>query len=640
MSISRIDGEALWDSFLHRWPLETLGQITLNEYTKSGDSDCFTVGWLEKATEDLGSIWGGSSFKFGVYSRKDTSDKEGGAGRSYSPEYGWYSKYGATPEQAFQQVRAIVVAIANAARSGNFDAIEKADLGPAVKWKIAFLYQDRSEPTVLPVFSAAHLAAYLAQSSKVGFSYLQKETMSKRGDVDVLTFGRNVWDQAEALLSALVLKPEDALLFFQEHPERFQQIKPPTKYIAGFRTSEGRSLAVSRKQNEAKLWLEQGAWLDTVKGQLRDIEVYPSERSRSSNLAANAPSLDKGHPALFLTVPSRAALVALCDAYDNTDSSENNPMTSTDTPLPIPELVSLNQILYGPPGTGKTFKTAMLAVKICGGDGSLPREELMVSYDKFQIEGRVSFVTFHQSYGYEDFVEGLRPEIVDGQVSYRVRPGIFRQACEAAKSSTENHVLIIDEINRANISKVLGELITLLEPDKREGEINAITVRLPYSGESFSVPSNLYVIGTMNTADRSIALLDTALRRRFEFDELQPDYSILHSVGSVDLGAMLKKLNDNVEFLYDRDHTIGHAYFINVKTLADLDVVFRRKVIPLLQEYFYEDLSKVRSVLNEDGGFFVKEKMSAPKGTEEFGEKYKYRVKDVFQEDAFLNIYS
>jgi 5-methylcytosine-specific restriction protein B len=252
-------------------------------------------------------------------------------------------------------------------------------------------------------------------------------------------------------------------------------------------------------------------------------------------------------------------------------------------------------------------------------------------------------VTFHQSYGYEDFVEGLRPELNgEGQVSYSVRPGIFREACrKAAESATENHVLIIDEINRANISKVFGELITLLEPDKREGKPNAITVKLPYSGDLFSVPANLYVIGTMNTADRSIALLDTALRRRFEFEELQPDISVLQedAVDGVDLRAVLKVMNDRIEYLYDRDHTIGHAYFVNVKTLADLDSVFRRKVIPLLQEYFYEDLSKVRLVLNDIGGFFIKEELSAPKGLEGYESKFRYALQDPFDSKAYSNIY-
>lgn len=300
-----------------------------------------------------------------------------------------------------------------------------------------------------------------------------------------------------------------------------------------------------------------------------------------------------------------------------------------------------NIILYGPPGTGKTFKTALLAVEICGGDGNVTREELMASYEELRQDGRISFVTFHQSYGYEDFVEGLRPELKDGQVSYHVRPGIFREACKTAESSTENHVLIIDEINRANISKVFGELITLLEPDKRAGEVNAITVKLPSSGESFSVPPNLYVIGTMNTADRSIALLDTALRRRFDFEELQPDYAVLPDefIEGVDLRAMLQSINDRIEYLYDRDHTIGHAYFMNVNKLADLDRVFRRKVIPLLQEYFYEDWAKLRDVLNDKEGLFILENNRVPKGLEGYEPKPRYSVADEFSQQAFQNIY-
>jgi 5-methylcytosine-specific restriction protein B len=152
MNISITEGNELWDKFLQRWPLEKLTQITLQKYTQAGDSDCFTFGWLEKTTENLGSIWGGSAFKFGVDSRKDQSDKKDGSGKSYSTEYGWYSKYGATPEEAFERVRTIIVEIANAARSGNLDEIEKADLGSAIKWKIAFLYQNRLAPTVLPVY--------------------------------------------------------------------------------------------------------------------------------------------------------------------------------------------------------------------------------------------------------------------------------------------------------------------------------------------------------------------------------------------------------------------------------------------------------------------------------------------------------
>lgn len=446
-----------------------------------------------------------------------------------------------------------------------------------------------------------------------------------------------------------------------------------------------------------------------------------------------------------------------------------------------------NIILFGPPGTGKAFSTARKAVELCDGvppDGE--DEAIRRRFDVLWREGRVSFVTFHQSYGYEEFVEGLRPVSKDGQVVYEVQPGAFKRACHAAKlrgkinpglsgkplrdrtmykmslGATWNqegtpvfdyciqyncvllgwgndidfsdcsdkkdivsklqddalgiekpasqasfvdrfkhdiqvgdlilvslgnklfravaevtgeyeyvedapfhqmrrvrwlavfeggypaaelyerevvmsslyrlspdavrfeklesllaeqaesdpeqpHVLIIDEINRANISKVFGELITLIEPDKREGQTNAVTVKLPYSGEDFSVPSNLHLLGTMNTADRSIALLDTALRRRFEFEELMPKPELLSNINieGIELARLLTALNERVEALYDRDHTIGHAYLMGVKSLDDLDRAFRRKVLPLLQEYFYENWSQVRRVLADlgDGDF-------------------------------------
>ncbi len=218
------------------------------------------------------------------------------------------------------------------------------------------------------------------------------------------------------------------------------------------------------------------------------------------------------------------------------------------------------------------------------------------------------FITFHQSYAYEEFVEGIRPVLDSETVRYELRDGIFKEICAAAAADPSNkYVLVIDEINRGNISKIFGELITLLEEDKRDGGENYVPFRLPYSQDEFAVPQNLYIIGTMNTADRSIALLDVALRRRFEFCEIMPEYEETGlnamNIDSLNVGALLERLNGKLELLVDRDHQIGHSYLMKIGADSDKRVSLHRvwygSIVPLLQEYFYGDWQKLRQALGD-----------------------------------------
>ena len=410
-------------------------------------------------------------------------------------------------------------------------------------------------------------------------------------------------------------------------------------------------------------------------------------------------------------------------------------------------IAPLNQILYGPPGTGKTYHTIEAAVQaavpefyhnlgIDSASGATPeqRQELQTKFKELSDSKRIRFVTFHQSFGYEEFVEGLSASTTDNdQVKYAVKDGVFKEIADDARKNLEdshrdqhsldreqrfdlaleafklsifeesdsfsltdavsiisiedagfrycgewrtsqimkfvdlkslylanvetrqdvkrvesvsglakqhatyffkalkqidtfvsdelpsskrlkkqNYVLVIDEINRGNISKIFGELITLIEPSKRKGSDEFIELTLPQSKKPFSVPNNLYLIGTMNTADRSLAMMDTALRRRFDFVEMMPKPELLvgTKVKGVDLQRLLEVLNQRIEILYDREHTLGHAFFMPVKALVDADKqdeafnalvsVFKNKIIPLLEEYFFEDWSKIRLVLADN----------------------------------------
>ena len=283
-------------------------------------------------------------------------------------------------------------------------------------------------------------------------------------------------------------------------------------------------------------------------------------------------------------------------------------------PLTAPPATSypLNQILFGPPGTGKTWNAERRAVSIVeGGMDQVSASAFRDRYEELAFDlnsgsGQIAFVTFHQNFAYEDFIEGIRPVLKGSElVKYELRQGIFKQICNVARERPDlRFVLIIDEINRGNIAKILGELITLIEQSRRLGNDDETKATLPYSGELFGVPKNLYIIGTMNTADRSIQLLDTALRRRFQFDELMPDCEhsgISRDCDGVDCSKMLQSINEKITVLLDREHQIGHTYLLGVNTVQELAETFKHRIFPLLQEYFFDDWSKIRTVLGNNG---------------------------------------
>ena len=315
-------------------------------------------------------------------------------------------------------------------------------------------------------------------------------------------------------------------------------------------------------------------WFECISAELN--RFANSNFNRFDNTAYRKAAFDKHYREHILQIAFSGKKMKLLE-----NSKENESIN-------IPQ----NLILYGPPGTGKTF-------------------ELIKTYRKFfsdktdgkSKEVRYEMITFHQSYSYEEFIEGIRPGFdEEEELRYKIEPGIFLRIAEKARKDSENnYAIFIDEINRGNISKIFGELITLIESDKRQGGENELEVILPYSKSKFSVPSNLYIIGTMNTADRSIALIDTALRRRFCFKEMMPDSSLLNDdVEEINLQLLLSKINERIEFLLDRDHTIGHSFFMKTHSKNEICAVFKNKIIPLLQEYFYNDWEKVQLILGDN----------------------------------------
>jgi len=781
------------EAFLKEWPIVRLEKMTLEEYTNREKSTAF-IFWLESTTTNYGSIWGGSAYKFGVFSRENTKNKVTGTMRLTDGVYSWLGKHGSTAEEAFQKVKGMLLKIAKAAVANDLEAMDDVDLGNAVKWKVAALY---SSDNVIPLYSDKILNKVgvelgLSKKECKTVSKIQRLLIEKKGEKNALELAEQYWTKYNAENTTME----------EQYKSYMNRMNMAQKTISSYLKANKTTSAFLIKEDQIKksiYELETVAEVEEVMGFLSTNEEFSEKNDKDHRLYSAA--INK-YISFFKTL-------------------ENSDMSKVKDQLLIPK----NQILYGPPGTGKTFHTIDLSVKIADQnfweENQNDRVKLKARYKELTADGKISFTTFHQSLSYEDFIEGIKPVTDDDKnVTYEIEDGIFKSVCEQAKSlkvdesafdwsgrsffkislggkqnqeihtkciedgivalgwggqqdlsdyigisswnkfknrfseefpelveesrfntqaafkllsmkkgdvvvasignniidaigivegeyefdsdnvfeyyhtrkvkwianelntnpsrffrkkisqqaiyefytadvkheafkeltNTEsveeaNHVLIIDEINRGNVSQIFGELITLIEDSKRIGAEEELKVILPYSKTQFGVPSNVHIIGTMNTADRSVEALDTALRRRFSFVEMLPKPEVIAKgksegeVGGIDLVQLLKTINERIEVLVDRDHTIGHAFFMGVNSPESLQTVIADKIIPLLQEYFYGDYQKMEMVLGEL--FFKKKEANdvvfATGGELPF-EGQVYTIKDVktMEKDLFL----
>lgn len=800
--------------FLDCWPLDRIKNMTLSEYSQAGSKDAFTF-WLESRTENLGSIWGGSAFKFGIYHRKNQVEKETREGYRYEGEYAWADRFGSTAEEAFLKVKSEIIRIIEGIQAGHADEVDDVDLGPAYKWKIAFLYQDRESPRVAMLYKkeAVLFLAFGNQRDKRPLSQAHAELVSKWdpnksieensivqwkawavavaetpiddeevipsesgaywllgamwGEEDMhdifVKEGRweNGYEEAYlekvravrpgdivAIKSSFVKRNRDSLPF-DNHGVRTGCMKIKARGVVLENPGDGRNLRVRWHRGLKPFEIYSWVWQPTIN--LIDQVKYKNAIEWIWKDVPQDLSMLEGIARRKAGIPADEGIV------------EETFVPPVDEPVDRSRLIhsAVNLVLYGPPGTGKTYATRAKALELLGEVIDDDRQILVDQYEVLSKEGRILFTTFHPSLAYEEFVEGLRP-VVDsesGQIRYEVKDGIFVEFCNKAKSAwaawcdgteavsfddcwkrfvkdvesgdgvsvsttrgefkvyevdegtirfhkqngasqhtlsastlrgvfektrtiagglstyynalaehlhgpiptepsvirerPEEFVLVIDEINRANLSKVFGELITLLEPSKRLNQSEALTVVLPYSRDPFGIPPNLHILATMNTADRSIAAMDLALRRRFTFEECLPLPRVIAppEVDGVNLPQLLSRINERIEFLLDAEHCIGHSMLIGIGDLDGLRSVFQRSIIPLLKEYFFEDWGRVAAVLSGPDGksaFFTSRKVEASTlfgvaiRSEGWEARAKFELTDpaLWTSEAFSRIYS
>lgn len=616
--------------------------MTLDQYadTKNEDSFCY---WIETLTYNLGSIWGGSSYKLGIFKYQQRKTKVWDERLTSDGIYAWHSEYNKpTSSEAFEVVKKAIITIATNAQSGNFEIINTiTELGEEYKWKIAFLY---SKKDCIPIFKKKDLvtlAKYfgMKKANKASISKLQSVIISEQGQKDIFEFTEELQNILKKLKKESTKKDMDTPKETNYNIDKqywwlvaspkiwsFSKMKVgeiqdytlynengnPRRIFQNFVNAKKGDIVIGYEANPVKQ-IVAIAEIDTPSdGQhicFKKVESlqYPIDYAsfKDAPELKSMEFIQNKNGSLFKVAPDEYEY--LIDLIRESNPKEENkqlkPYTQENflnevymseedyTKLRLLLQNKKNIILQGAPGVGKTFSAKRLAYSMMG------------DID----ESRIEFIQFHQNYSYEDFMMGYRPNEDGG---FELKKGVFYNFCKRAQSNPDkDYYFIIDEINRGNLSKIFGELLMLIEKDYRDTEI-----KLAYNGEMFCVPSNLYIIGMMNTADRSLAMIDYALRRRFSFYEMTPGFDTegfkkyQESIGNDKFDNVVNAIVSLNQDITNDDSLgsgfcIGHSYFCSSKP-KDINDLWLENIVeydlkPMLREYWFDNDSKYQMAVDK-----------------------------------------